>query len=141
MIDLNKGVVYKMVPESRIRVYMYAQQPGVYLDAFGNQLSEVFAKQAGFDTDTLRTERTRQTRMAEALAAINSEFEVPEDGGSAIYKKGAFSVIALGMGRHNIVDEEGNVLNDIPLTEDEAKKTVGHLVKFEKEDDHGAAQA
>ena len=64
MIDLNKGVVYKMVPESRIRVYMYAQQPGVYLDAFGNQLSEVFAKEAGFDTDTLRTERTRQTRMS-----------------------------------------------------------------------------
>ncbi len=47
-IDYNRGCVKMSHPSSGMDVYMYKDDPGVYLDAFANVVSEAVAQACGY---------------------------------------------------------------------------------------------
>lgn len=128
-INYDRGVQKRKHTASGVDVYMYFDEPGVYRNAYGHPVSEVLAKQAGFDTETLTKERIKRERMASAMAAI--EAELGSDAQKAtldvVLERGGYKVVHIGLGRHNVLDPDGNKLNSIQLPEQEAIKLVEHL--------------
>ena len=65
MIDKNRGCIRKSTPSGLI-VYMYKDEPGVYLDAKGNPINEEVAAAARFDIVRGKREKRRLELYAEA---------------------------------------------------------------------------
>lgn len=125
VIDYDRGVTHKRHP-SGLDVYMYKDQPGVFLNAFGREVTPDLAAAAGFDTDHLLKEKAKRERMALAMAAIEEEFE---GEAKQVKAKGEFKVVHVGFGRHNLLDPDGNKLNPRPLTKEEALKLLEQVAK------------
>lgn len=134
MIDLNRGVTIRRHGASGMQVYMYKDDPGTYLDAYGDEVDEKLATQAGYDVVTLAKERDRKARIAEEIAKINAAYGTV-DGGDIAFEKAGFKAVALmGEGQYQVVSPEGNPLTDKSLTLAEAKKVVEAAAKEEKSD-------
>lgn len=123
VIDYDRGVTHKRHP-SGLDVYMYKDQPGVFLNAFGREVTPDLAAAAGFDVDRLLKEKTKRERMALAMAAIEEEFE---GEAKQVKSKGEFKAVHVGFGRHNVLDADGNKLNPRPLTKEEALKLLEQM--------------
>lgn len=128
-IDFDRGVIFSQHPSMAVWVYMYVDSPGHYLNAFGNPVPEQLAKEAGFDVEKHAKERKRRERMQEAKDAIDAELaEINEENAVVVKEKGGFKVVDIGLGRHNVLDPDGNRLNPVPLSLDLAEKLVDRLV-------------
>lgn len=129
-IDLNRGVT-KRKHYTGGDVYMYKDVPGVYLNVYGEEVSEKLAKQCGFPVERLALERERRGKVAEEIAKINERYGVDQD--KVVYEKGGFKVVGAGEGRYQVMSPEGHLMTEQPLTEKEAKKLVDTLASGEKE--------
>ena len=126
-IDLNRGVT-KRIHVSGVAVYMYKDDPGKYLNAFGSEVEDELAKAAGFDVDTLGAARRKKERVAQAMSVIESEFAQDEGTEVVVAESQGFTVVSVGLGRHNLFDPESNKLNSNPLTEEEALRLLEQMV-------------
>lgn len=131
MIDLNRGVTIRRHDHSGMQVYMYKDDPGTFLDAYGGEVDEKLALQAGYDVPTLIKERDRKNRITAEVAKINAMYGTV-DGGDIAFEKAGFKAVAMeGEGQFQVVSPEGNVLTDKSLTLAEAKKVVVAAAKGE----------
>jgi hypothetical protein len=133
-IDYDRGVLIMTHPGSGMDVYMYVDSPGEYLTAHGKEVNEKIAKEAGYDVEKLGKEKVRLERRRKAAQEIDAEFEI-EGKEEVVQEKEGFKVVAYGYGRHNVIDPDGNKLNNIPLTLDMALKLLSSFTTDEKPDE------
>lgn len=132
-IDYNRGVLKKVHNKLGVDVYMYKDTPGVYLNAYGTEVSEALAAEAGFDIETLGRARLKRERMAQAMAAIEQELN-PEVGAGErklVEERGGFKIMDIGLGRHIVEDPDGNKLTAAPLPLETAKVLLERLTPNE----------
>lgn len=130
-LNLDRGCLIRFTPEG-IAVAMYYDQPGVWYNEHGSEVTSVLAKSAGYDTVILLKERTKRERMAQAAQAVAAQFEGEEPATEEVVKeKNGFKLVHIGLDRHNIVDPDGNILNKNHLTRAEGVKVLAALVPDE----------
>jgi hypothetical protein len=108
-------------------VYMYPDDPGNYLNAFGAPVPEEIAKGAGFPVDVLKAEKTKRERIAHALDVINREIEGITQERKVVEEVGGFKILDVGLGRHVVEDPDGNMLTPQPLPLEAAQVLVGQM--------------
>lgn len=122
-IDYDKGVLINTHPGTGMDVFMYVQQPGKYLTAHGKDVPDKIAAEAGYNVEQLAKERLRMERKAQASAIIDKELS--DDASTleeCVDNRNGFRLVSIGMGRHNVKDPDGNVLNSHPLPKESAEK-------------------
>lgn len=127
-VDFDRGVIIRDHPGIGISVYMYSDNPGVYFDAYGNELSIAVAEQAGYDVDILQKKKALIERRRLAIAAIDAEAEAEPESVKVISENGPFKALDIGSGRAVIEDADGNRITPSPITVQQAKKLILTLV-------------
>jgi hypothetical protein len=128
-IDYDRGVLIRVHAQTGMDIFMYADQPGVFLNAHGTEVTPLLAQQAGYDTDKLVKERKKRERMAEAMAKIEREMDGQDEVESKIVEeRDGYKIMDIGLGRHNLVDPDGDNLNTIPLPLEQAKLLLDSLI-------------
>lgn len=128
MLDLDRGVTKRRHPNGFV-VAMYKDEPGVFVDIKGGQVTEAIAEQAGFDIETLSVQRRKNEKMAEAREKIESEFASQTEEMERILdaRTDSYAVRHVGGGKYGIFDDAGNRLTEKPLTKAEAEGFVDKL--------------
>ncbi len=109
-IDYDRGVVKRIHP-SGAEVYMYRDEPGVYRNAFGSEISDKMATECGMNVEKYAKARRKKEMLDKAYEAI--ELELADDSDvqrTVVQERGGFNLIALGLGRHILEDPDGNNL-------------------------------
>lgn len=124
-IDLNRGVSMRSHP-SGFRVAMYKEEPGVFYDMNGEPVSDELAAKAGFDVETLRLERQKQEKLAEARKRIEEEYKTAEQDVERALDQQVenYEVRHVGSGRYAVFDQNGNRLTEKPMSKSEAEDFV-----------------
>jgi len=81
-IDYDRGVVKRIHPNLGVDVYMYRDDPGVFLNAFGTEVDVELAKSCGFDVDKLEKAKRKKEMMAKAMIEIEAQLAEEADAGS-----------------------------------------------------------
>lgn len=136
-INYDDGVIINVHPGTGMDVFMYVDKPGAYLTAHGRDVPEAIAREAGFDVDRLSKEKLRRERKAQAGAIIDKE--LADDANTVeecVDEQNGFRLVSIGLGRHNVKDPDGNILNTSPLPKESAlrlfKAMTGDEVKAQK---------
>lgn len=133
-IDYDRGVSFQLHPKTGMNIYMYKDAPGHYINAFGSPVSDALAREAGFDIERFGKEKIKRERMAIAMGAIERELEAQGDAKpEPVYEKAGFKVYDIGLGRHNVVDPDGNQLNASPLSREIADVLIRELTPKEED--------
>ena len=120
-IDYDRGVI-KRTHVSGAEIFMYRDDPGVFLNAFGTEVDEKLAREAGMNVDKYELLRKKKARMAEAMELIDAEFSNDVNTVRKVVRtRGGFSLVQLGHGRHILEDPDGNNLTPNPLTHEEGE--------------------
>lgn len=136
-IDYDRGALIMTHPGSGMDVFMYVDSPGKYLNAHLNSVPDNIAKEAGYNVEQLAKERVRLDRKAQAGAIIDKELANDEDLEEVtVDNRNGFSLVSIGLGRHNVKDPDGNILNAHSLPKESAQKLfeamAGEEVKADK---------
>ena len=126
-IDLNRGVTIRRQPTTGVQVFMYKDTPGVFLNAHGTEVDPDMARSAGFDTETLLKDKLKRERMAVAMSTIEAEFSSGPAMRETVREADGFKLIAVGLGRHKVLDPDGEELHSQPLTLEEANLLLDQL--------------
>ena len=126
-IDLNRGVTIRRQPTTGVQVFMYKDTPGVFLNAHGTEVDPELAKSAGFNTEALLKDKLKRERMAVAMSTIEEEFSSGPAMRETVREADGFKLIAVGLGRHKVLDPDGEELHDKPLTLEEANLLLDQL--------------
>lgn len=134
-IDLDRGVIIRN-HSSGMQVYMYADTPGVFLNANEIEVGNQIAHEAGYDVPALARARQKREAMAAALAAVEAEFD---DGsaGAVLEERNGYRLVARGAGLFQIEDTEGSILTPRPLSEQEACSVFNKLAPLPSEEEDG----
>lgn len=129
-INVDRGVLICIHPASGMNVYMYKDDPGVYLNAFGSEISEQIAKEAGYDVARWGKEHIKKARMATAMKAIEKELVLAEDEPTqkVVEEKAGFKLISIGLGRHQVLDPDDNMLTPTAMPKEQAQLLFEALV-------------
>jgi hypothetical protein len=99
------------------KLAMYKSEPGIYLNMFGQQVSELVAREAGFDTAAHRRARTRGEKLAEATALIEQELAAPTPKTAVeVVSRGGFRIMDVGFSRYMLETSEGDPVTPRALT-------------------------
>lgn len=121
-IDFDRGVLIRQNPSAGgIQIYMYVDAPGVFLNAFGQEVDADLAAGAGYDVALLARRRLIQERKALALAAIEEELEGADAGEAVVVRqRGDWSLVDIGLGRFVVKDPDGAVVTPHALPREQA---------------------
>lgn len=136
VIDYDRGVLINTDAVSGMQIFMYYDQPGVYLNAHGVPVPEALAKSAGFDVETHAREKVKQDRMAAAKAVIENDLkDAKDETGEKIDLDGGYAIIGIGLGRYILKDPDGNTLTETPLSKEHAMSVAKLLAQGPKKDE------
>lgn len=128
-VDYNRGLMKHTHAPTGIAVYMYFDDPGVYLNAYGFEVSKTLAENSGYDVGKWGKERTKRLRMAEAKELIEIELDAAEEYKPEVVKElKGFKVLAIGLGRHHVKDPDGNQMTEIPMPLEQALGLLEKMV-------------
>ena len=130
-IDLDRGVI-KSIHPTGVAVHMYLDAPGEYLSIHGTRMSETLAAEAGFDTEKFAKQRKFKALKAQAEAKIKAEIEAEEEMSKVVLSRGGFSIVDIGVGRFQVVGEDGVPVHKEPLSRELADKLFAGLVPDEE---------
>lgn len=127
-IDYNRGVTKKVHPQTMVAVFMYKDTPGVFLNAYGTEVSPDLAKECGFNTDELLKEKLKRERISQVTAMIEAELANDQGGTRQLVEDiNGFKTINIGLDRYIVEDPDGNNLTVTPLPLDTATKLLRQL--------------
>jgi hypothetical protein len=126
-IDYNRGVMKQTAHASGVNVYMYIDQPGVFLSAHGTPVSQKLAEEAGYNVADLTKKKQMNERIAEAHAAIRREFEQNETVNLIVAERQGFKVKDIGLGRFQVLDPDDVVMTKEPLSRELATAVLNQL--------------
>jgi hypothetical protein len=132
-IDLDRGAMTCSHPSLGIAIYMYLDDPGVYLTEHGNVLEngEALAEQAGFDVAKFSKQRKIKIAMDAANDKIMHEFN--ESTTKVLVERNGFQIVDIGLDRCNVLAPDGGVLNKAPIPRAQADILLAHLAPKEKD--------
>lgn len=129
-IDYDRGVEKHVVPVTKVKVFMYLDRPGEFINAFGTEVDDELARAAGFDVDKWRKVKLKRERMAEAQRFIENEldleYEVEEQ--NIVQEAEGFKLVRIGEGGYIVLDPDGNKLVPLPLPKASAEGLFKQLV-------------
>lgn len=127
-IDADRGYIARVHPTG-MYVYMYRDKPGYYYDGHGREVGEELAKASGFDIVKHGKSRNLQERKRAAMDAIEREL-APENikEEKVVHTKKGYTVVDIGLGRCNLKDPDGNILNPYPLTLEQVTVLLNQMV-------------
>lgn len=129
-IDFDRGVHIRNHDQLNIQIFMYVDDPGVYLTKFGSSIPEVLAQEAGFDVGHLAKLRERKSRMAAAREQIEAELAAYDDGAETVKAtKAGFTLVDIGGARYIVRDADGHNLTGAPLNLEMGKKLLDKLAE------------
>jgi hypothetical protein len=132
-VDYDRGVIINVHPGTGMDVFMYVDAPGKYITAHSNEVSETIAREAGYDVEKLSKERTRLERKLAAAKLIDAELADDKDIEQVVVReRDGWKLVSFGVGRHNVVDPDGNVLNRSPLSLEMGEKIFVSFAGEEK---------
>ncbi len=135
-VDYDQPLVKRVVGDTGVHVYMYKAQPGVFLDAFGREVPEALAAEAGYDVARLSLAKEKQARQKKALEQIEMELEGADNREHKVVKtKGLYKLVDLGLGRMMIMDDEDNQITALPIPKEQAEKLFEALTADSKEEE------
>lgn len=135
-IDYDRGVIINTHSPTGMDVFMYVDDPGVYLNAHGGSVSMGIAKEAGYDVDKLEKHRAMKSRKAQAAQMIEAEFADEKDQVEEVIKeRNGYSVVSTGLGRHHVLDPDKNRLNAHPLSIEVAMKLLDGMAGPEEKEE------
>ena len=117
-INLDRGVVVsrQKVEQGGVYVYMYMDEPGIYLNEHGHKVSESFAASVGLDVAKYAKERIRRDKMAEYKKQVEAELALVDVETEVVLKEvNGFKLIELPAGRANVKDADGELINTTPI--------------------------
>lgn len=127
-IDYDRGVHITTHQATGIDIFMYVDDPGVYLNAHGGNVSEELAREAGYDVEKLAKERTKKSRKDQALKMIDAELADDKDvREELVAERNGYKIITTGLGRHHLIDPDGNRLTNMPLPLEAAQKLLNGM--------------
>src|ERR1700692_3578061 len=131
-IDLDRGAMTCTHPSLGIAIYMYLDDPGVYLTEHGNVLEngEVLAEQAGFDVVKFAKQRKIRAAMRNANEKIMREFN--ESTTQVLAERNGLKIGAFGLDRCTVLSPDGDLLNKAPIPRAKADILLDHLAPKEK---------
>ncbi len=97
----NGGVIHRQGPGG-IGVFMYNDDPGVFLNERGAPVSERFAEAAGFDVQSLGRQRRKKVAMEAAGKAVEAEFSQDAPNSYIIKERGEYRLVELAPGHFAI---------------------------------------
>ncbi|RJG45868.1 hypothetical protein [Mesorhizobium sp. DCY119] len=103
-------------------VYQIKDLAGEWYNQKGDPVSVDLARAAGFDVDAQLRERDRKERLAKATASVNAEFATAVR--TEIASKGGYTLSDVGMGRAELTDSDGVVLNPRPMSIQEGQRLL-----------------
>ena len=129
IIDYDRPCVIRVIGDLNMEVFMYKDDPGVFLNAWGKPVGDELAARAGYDVAAHKKAKLRKERMTQAAHAIAEEFEEGSKGQTRVVAELAgFKVVEFGANRHRLEDPDGNVLTPgVALSLDTAKKLLRQL--------------
>ena len=130
-IDLDRGVISRSHPSLGMDVYMYVDDPGVYLTAHGTEVALALAEQAGFEVDKYAKQHKIKVAMANAQADVLAQFN--EATTEVLVERNGFKVVDIGLGRCNVLSPDGDLLNKTPVSREQAEILLKHLTPNEKD--------
>ena len=130
-IDLDRGVISRSHPSLGMDVYMYVDDPGVYLTAHGTEVALALAEQAGFEVDKYAKQHKIKVAMANAQADVLAQFN--EATTEVLVERNGFKVVDIGLGRCNVLSPDGDLLNKTPVSREQAEILLKHLTPDEKD--------
>jgi hypothetical protein len=103
----NGGILLRQGPGG-MSVYMYNDDPGVFLNERGAIVSDAIASQAGFDVASLAKARRRKLALSKAQAGIDAEYAT-EENSNIIEERGEYRLVEVAQGHFQIhfVEEDG----------------------------------
>lgn len=123
VIDYDRGVIINVHKTTGMDVFMYVDSPGRFADAHGNVVPDSIAGESGFDIEKLGKERLRLERKKQANALIDKELADEADTAEkTLSERNGFKLVTIGLGRHNVRDPEGNILNTQPMAKESAQR-------------------
>lgn len=139
-IDVDRGVLMKRHAPTNTQVYMYVDTPGEYLNAFGHKVIDQLAKEAGFKVDILSRGRMKRERMAKFKSEMEAELDLIAEGEQkVIAERDGFKVVELALGNANVLDENDDRMNTVPMPVKQAMALLDALAP-EAEKPKGKAQ-
>jgi len=132
-IDYDRGVIINTHRLSGMDVFMYVDDPGKFLTAHGATVYDKIAREAGYDVDKLAKDRMKKERKSQAMAMIDEELADDKDiKEEVVAERNGFKVITTGIGRHHVLDPDGNRLTSFPLAREAADKLLAGMAGEEK---------
>lgn len=127
-INLDRPYLMRKATDVNMKLFMYFDQPGVYLNIHGKPVPETVAVKAGFDVKKWAKQKLKNDRMEKFREQVERELEA-EDGDDeietkTIYEVEGFKVIGRALGLADAYDADGEKLNDKPISVEEAKLLV-----------------
>lgn len=133
LVDYDRGAIIMTHPGTGMDVFMYVDEPGKYMTAHLADVPDQIAREAGYDVDRLSKEKLRRSRKAQASAIIDKELaDEANTTEECVNVLNGFKLVSIGMGRHNVKDPDGNVLNAHPLPKESADKLFHAMAGVEE---------
>lgn len=121
------------IHKNGMQIYMYKDNPGVFLDVHGNEVSSRLAKEVGFDVDHLLQERAIIERKAAVFAEIEAEMREGMNEKTLAKEAGGFKMMQVGKFKKFIIeDAKGNAITPVALPQDQAEALLARLADEEE---------
>lgn len=124
-IDANRGFINHKTRHG-VEVFMYKDDPGIYLSASGAMVSEALAKDAGFPVVPLKKKGEMKRVLAEAHAEIEQRFQAATE--KVLKTSKDYVIVSLGEKRYVIRDSNGTQIHDNPFSHRDAMRLFEKLV-------------
>jgi hypothetical protein len=106
-LDLNRGVIHRFHPNG-MRISMYLDDPGTYLDDRGKAMAEELAKAAGFNLDKHRRDKLKQLKLAEYKKTLDAEYASQEEAlAQELSRNGGHDVRSVGGDQFALFSKDG----------------------------------
>ncbi len=122
-IDLDRPYLMRKATDVNMKIYMYFDQPGVYLNAHGKEIPDTIAIKAGFDVKRWAKQKYKMERMEKFREQVEAELEADDDvtEDKVLGTKAGYKIIGRPLGLADVYDPDGEKLNEraIPVAEAE----------------------
>ena len=130
-VDVNRGCYIRMHRATGMAIYMYADQPGVFLNDHARPVPHEMAAEAGFDVEPLLRAKRKNDALHKAQMAIEAEYKTSVQR-DVIAEHGEYRVVGLGNDLFLVEFEDGSPLSK-PVSEPIAMNTFRLLAGIEEE--------
>ena len=134
-IDENRPTIIRFVPDLGMEIYMYKDDPGVFLNAYGTPVHPDLARKAGYDVDKYLKVKQRRDLMSQAASEIERRLalEASQPGSRNVIKeRDGFRLVQIGNGRCVVEDPDGTVLTGNAVINLEAASSLFEVLVPQK---------